>query len=78
MSEHEAFSREKRHIDGFLDAGYIILEIREGLDGATVSFQKLDSFDIHSELRLLTAEGRKYIGVKLIGQQEKKRDYRAE
>ena len=78
MTAHEEYSREKRGVDGFLSAGYIIFDIREDLDGATVRFQKMDSFDMYSELRLMTAEGRKYIAVRLIEQQDKKREYRAE
>lgn len=64
MSDHEDYQCEKEEIDTLINAGYTITNILEDLDGAQVKFTELDK-GTHKDMRVLTAEGRKYVGIRV-------------
>jgi len=67
MSDYQQFLQERDRIDFLLQKGYKIKQVKENLNGALVDFEKGE----HTEtLHLATAEGRKYISVKVIQQQK--------
>jgi hypothetical protein len=65
MSSWHQYMKEKEQIDGLIESGCLITEIKEGLDGDLVRFER--GADVQ-ELLLLTADARKYIGSALIEQ----------
>lgn len=64
MSDHEDYQCEKAEIDTLISAGYTITNILEDLDGAQVKFTEMDKGN-HKDIRVLTAEGRKYVGIRV-------------
>jgi hypothetical protein len=71
MSEFQQFLQERDHIDFLLQQGYKIKRVKENLSGALVEFKKGNDMEA---LHLLTAEGRKYVSVKVIQQQQAERN----
>ena len=67
MSDYQQYLREQEHIDFLLQQGYKIKKVKENLSGAIIEFKKGESI---ATLHLVTAEGRKYVSVKVIQQQK--------
>lgn len=63
MSEYSIFLEEKNKIDNFFDRGYKIQSLFENLSGTFVEFSLNEE---NVQLQLVTPEGRKYIGTKLM------------
>ncbi|MFP3918175.1 hypothetical protein U5N28_10220 [Lysinibacillus telephonicus] len=63
MSEYAMFLEEKNKIDYFFDHGYQIQSLFENLSGTFVEFSLNEE---NVQLQLVTPEGRKYIGTKLM------------
>lgn len=61
MTAYEEFAQEKRAIDALLEQGCVIVGIQEGLDGTDVRFGGAESLPERTNLRLLSADARKYI-----------------
>ncbi|SDT49717.1 hypothetical protein SAMN05444162_4594 [Paenibacillaceae bacterium GAS479] len=74
MSSYEEYAEEKQLLDGLVEEGRRIVEIKEDLDGAVVLFSALPESSERKEagsisLRLSTADARKHVAVLLIRQQ---------
>ncbi|UUZ85256.1 hypothetical protein LJK88_17815 [Paenibacillus sp. P26] len=64
MSAFAEFSKEKQAVDAYLEQGFIMAAIFEDLDGARLRFKKESE---QAELRLFTADARKYAVSLMIG-----------
>ncbi|MFT8321755.1 MAG: hypothetical protein ABF649_12685 [Bacillus sp. (in: firmicutes)] len=73
MSAYTEFIEEKAKLDALVSEGYRIFGIYENLSGALVEFGRLDNKELHSEekkqIKILTADARKYLSGILIDQQ---------
>jgi hypothetical protein len=61
MSAYVEFWEEKQKIDALLRKGFSIVEIHEHLEGADVQFKFKGTIPAQEQLRLLTADARKYV-----------------
>lgn len=68
MSEYKLFVKEKEQMDALVEAGYLITDITENVNGSFVEFSlgKKETESLH----IVTPEGRKYFAVVLIKQQQ--------
>lgn len=61
MSAFAEFDKERQAVDKLLMQGYGIVNIKEDLDGAVVTFVRSGSDGDPVRLLLLTADARKYV-----------------
>ncbi|KAA9008389.1 hypothetical protein F4V43_01160 [Paenibacillus spiritus] len=66
MSAYDDYAREKEAVDEQVSTGYAIAGIAEDLDGAVVRFVRGEPAPAAAELRLLTADARKYVTTLLV------------
>jgi hypothetical protein len=71
MSPYSDFLRERQAIDALLQKGFTFAAACEDLDGMSVRFLKKGPEPERAELRLLTADARKYL-VSLLFTQRKR------
>lgn len=69
MSAYDEFLEEKQKIDSLLGEGLSIVGIQEHLEGSDVQFKQKGSDSPQVELRLLTADARKYVSSLIYMQQ---------
>ncbi|MBW5445531.1 hypothetical protein GE107_05570 [Cohnella sp. CFH 77786] len=61
MSAYEEYAQEVREVNALLASGFMIVGVTEGLEGMDVRFQGRPPSSRTAELRLLTADARKYV-----------------
>ncbi|AJY73757.1 hypothetical protein [Paenibacillus beijingensis] len=66
MSAADEYLKEKEQIDDLLQRGFSIVGIREELDGTDVKFKRKGTDGEYEELRLLTADARKYVSTFIV------------
>ncbi|WP_411345062.1 hypothetical protein ACE3MZ_02945 [Paenibacillus sp. WLX1005] len=70
MSTFAEFEKEKMQIDEVMAQGYMVLAIRETLDGAMILFARNGNSKESTQLQLLTADARKYVTSLLFGKKD--------
>ncbi|MEW4371398.1 hypothetical protein [Paenibacillus kandeliae] len=70
MSAFAEFEKEKMQIDEIMAQGYMVLAIRENLDGALIVFARSNNSKDQTQLQLLTADARKYVTSLLFAKRE--------
>lgn len=69
MSDHQLYMEEKNRLDVLLESGYQIKGVMENLSGTFVELNKeQETSEAIVQLHLTTANARKYVSVKLMGQ----------
>ncbi|MGD6901707.1 hypothetical protein [Bacillus infantis] len=69
MSDYQFFLHERDKIDFYIEKGFRILQVKEGLDGAAILFANPAS-GIQETIHVGTAEARKYFSGLLLKQKE--------
>ncbi|SEU12212.1 hypothetical protein [Paenibacillus sp. NFR01] len=64
MTAFDDFAKERAGIDALLDQGFTVAGMAEDLDGAAVTFT--GGTGVTVELRLLTADARKYVTTRIL------------
>lgn len=75
MSEYQQYLQERNSIDLLLNKGYRITRVMEDLSGATLELAKMENGERKTEvLQILTANGRRYFSVLLLGRKKAESD----